>query len=147
MIGIEGLAVMFGGPQSSRLLVGEGDGGLVVADAFGKGERPGAGAVERLLLVAHDLRRAQYGASTVVKPAPTAISVARRTSVAYTRVQLHDTMRPSRYGMTPWNARGSVSNTSGRKWRSPSHIGRSRIVATGFHSSVPSALCAGGVPE
>ena len=65
MIGIEGLAVMFGGPQSSRLLVGEGDGGLVVADAFGKGERSGAGAVERLLLLARELGAAQDGTRVV----------------------------------------------------------------------------------
>ena len=61
MIGIEGLAVMLGGPQSSRLLVGEGHGSLVVTDAFGEGERPGAGAVERLLLLARDLGAAQDG--------------------------------------------------------------------------------------
>jgi hypothetical protein len=65
MIGIEGWAVMLGGPQATCLLVGERDGGLVVTDAFGQRERPGTGSIERLLLPCSDLRTAQHGAGAV----------------------------------------------------------------------------------
>ena len=34
VVGVEGSAVMFGRPESAGGFVGEGDGGLVVADAF-----------------------------------------------------------------------------------------------------------------
>ena len=49
MIGIEGLAVVLGGPESSGLFVGKRDGGFVVSDPFGQGERPGRRPIERLL--------------------------------------------------------------------------------------------------
>jgi hypothetical protein len=42
---------MFGGPQPARLFVGERNGGLVVADALGQGERPGARAIVGLLFL------------------------------------------------------------------------------------------------
>src|SRR5690606_3936867 len=70
---------------------------------------------------------------------------ARGTS-AQTRDQFQDCMRPSRYGITPWKGRGSASKTSGRKLRSPSHIGSSPRRAISTHSSVPSGLDCSGVP-
>ena len=57
-----------------------------------------------------------------------------------------DCGRPPAYGMTPWKGRGSASNTSGRKCRSPSHIGRARSFSRGTHSSVPSGLRVYGSP-
>jgi hypothetical protein len=46
MIGIEGLAVVLGGPKSSGLFVGKRDGGFVVSDPFGQGEGPGTRSIE-----------------------------------------------------------------------------------------------------
>src|SRR3546814_20508988 len=40
------------------------------------------------------------------------------------REYFHDTIRPSRYGITPWNERGSSYNTRGKQVRAPSHLGR-----------------------
>src|SRR5690606_29578110 len=65
---------------------------------------------------------------------------------SHMRDQFQDCMRPSRYGITPWNGRGSPSNTSGRKLRSPSHIGSSSRRSISTHSSVPSGLDCSGVP-
>src|SRR5690606_32121761 len=66
--------------------------------------------------------------------------------VAHNRLYDHDCMRPSLYGITPWNGRGSPSNTSGRKWRSPSHIGSSISLSRATQRSVPSWLAVSGVP-
>ena len=38
----------------------------------------------------------------------------QRDARAQTREYRQDTILPPRYGITPWNARGSSSNTSGR---------------------------------
>ena len=65
VVGIEIRTVMLGGPQASGGLVSEGDGRLVVADAFGQGQRPGAEAVERLLFLLRQLGTAQHGAGAV----------------------------------------------------------------------------------
>ncbi len=50
VVGVEGLAVMVGGPKAPDGLVGEGDGGLVVADAVGQVDYPGLCSVEDLAL-------------------------------------------------------------------------------------------------
>lgn len=65
VIGIESGAVVFGGPQPACGLVGKGDDGLVVADPFAQRQRPGAGAIERLLSLLRDLGAARDRASAV----------------------------------------------------------------------------------
>ena len=53
---------------------------------------------------------------------------------------VHDTGRPSRYGMTPWNCRPSRPNTSGKKCRSPSHSGSCNTRSISTHSRSPSGF-------
>ena len=47
--------MMLGGPQAPGLLVGERDGGLVVADPQGQIQRLGARAIERLRFLLREL--------------------------------------------------------------------------------------------
>lgn len=51
VVGVEGLSVMVGGPKASSGLVGECDGGFVVSDAVGQGDRPGLRAIEDFALL------------------------------------------------------------------------------------------------
>ena len=46
VVGVECLSVMVGGPKAPGGLVGECDGGFVVSDAVGQGDRPGLRAIE-----------------------------------------------------------------------------------------------------
>ena len=47
VVRIEALAMVLGGPESPCGLVRQGDGGLVVAESLGEGERPTLGRIER----------------------------------------------------------------------------------------------------
>ena len=80
-------------------------------------------------------------------PAEAGMHLVRAPRRPHSRVRFHDSMRPSRYGITPWKGRASSSNTSGRKRRSPSHIGRSISRSRSIQASVPSWLPSSGVPE
>ena len=65
VIGVETRAVMLGGPKTPCRLVGERDGGLVVADPCGEGQRPRLRAIEGPGFSVRDLRAAQHRSGAV----------------------------------------------------------------------------------
>ena len=62
VVGVEGLSRVLGGPEPSRGLVRQRDGGLVVTQAFSEREGPAPGGIEVAPFRFGDLGRAECGA-------------------------------------------------------------------------------------
>ena len=123
VVGIETRAVMFGGPKASYGLVGECDGGLVVADPCGEGQCPRLRAIERTGLSVSDLRAAQYPSGAVdqqgAQAAVAALGDLAQPSLMAGRV-FDGLLSPSSAPRPPSRGCGAVAGTASRRqdaWR------------------------------